>query len=104
MVNSIFDGMNLVAKEAPAVNTRDGVLMLSENTGSHQELWDYVISVNPFDIQQQADAIYRALTMPAEQRREWSEGLKEIIFSRNPGDWVDDQLQDIKAARSRAAR
>ena len=41
MVNSIFDGMNLVAKEAPAVNTRDGVLMLSENTGSHQELWDY---------------------------------------------------------------
>ena len=39
MVNSIFDGMNLVAKEAPAVNTRDGVLMLSENTGSHEELW-----------------------------------------------------------------
>ena len=33
MVNSIFDGMNLVAKEAPAVNTRDGVVMLSENTG-----------------------------------------------------------------------
>jgi trehalose 6-phosphate synthase len=104
MVNSIFDGMNLVAKEAPAVNTRNGVLMLSENTGSHQELWDYVISVNPFDIQQQADAIYRALTMPAERRREWSEGLKEIIFSRNPGDWVDDQLQDIKAAQGRATR
>ncbi len=38
MVNSLFDGMNLVAKEAPAVNTRDGVLMLSENTGSHEEL------------------------------------------------------------------
>ncbi len=69
MVNSIFDGMNLVAKEAPAVNTRDGVLMLSENTGSHQELWDYVISVNPFDIQEQADAIYRALTMAPEQKR-----------------------------------
>jgi len=101
MVNSIFDGMNLVAKEAPAVNTRDGVLMLSENTGSHQELWDYVISVNPFDIQEQADAIYRALTMPAEQRRAWSEGLKEIIFSRNPGDWVDDQLEDIETLRAR---
>ena len=40
MVNSIFDGMNLVAKEAPAVNTRDGVMMLSENTGSHEELGD----------------------------------------------------------------
>jgi trehalose 6-phosphate synthase len=102
MVNSIFDGMNLVAKEAPAVNTRDGVLMLSENTGSHHELFDYVISVNPFDIQEQADAIYRALTMPAEQKRAWSEGLKEIIFSRNPGDWVDDQLHDIEALRQAA--
>jgi len=100
MVNSLFDGMNLVAKEAPAVNTRDGVLMLSENTGSHEELYDYVITVNPFDIQAQADAIYRALTMPAEERRELSEGLKEIIFSRNPGDWVDDQLRDIERLRA----
>ncbi len=96
MVNSLFDGMNLVAKEAPAVNTRDGVLMLSENTGSHEELRDYVISVNPFDIQEQADAIYRALTMAPEQRHAWSEALKEIIFSRNPGDWVDEQLRDIE--------
>ena len=68
MVNSLFDGMNLVAKEAPAVNTRDGVLMLSENTGSHEELGDCTLSVNPFDIQEQADAIYRALTMDAEER------------------------------------
>src|SRR3954471_5471839 len=37
IVNSLFDGMNLVAKEAPAVNTRDGVVMLSENTGAHEE-------------------------------------------------------------------
>ena len=69
MVNSIFDGMNLVAKEAPAVNTRDGVLMLSENTGSHEELADCVLSVNPFDIQEQADAIHRALTMEPEERQ-----------------------------------
>jgi trehalose 6-phosphate synthase len=103
MVNSLFDGMNLVAKEAPAVNTRDGVLMLSENTGSHEELLDYVLSVNPFDIQEQAEAIYRALTMPYEQRHAWAEGLREIIFAHNPGDWVDDQLRDIgelQAAKS----
>jgi trehalose 6-phosphate synthase len=103
MVNSLFDGMNLVAKEAPAVNTRDGVLMLSENTGSHEELYDYVITVNPFDIQAQADAIHRALTMPAEERRQRSEGLKEIIYSRNPGDWVDDQLRDIAELRAQMA-
>jgi trehalose 6-phosphate synthase len=103
MVNSLFDGMNLVAKEAPAVNTRDGVLMLSENTGSHQELIDCVLSVNPFDIQEQADAIYRALTMDPEQKRRWAEGLREIIFSRNPGDWVDDQLRDIEAMQKSVA-
>ncbi len=99
MVNSIFDGMNLVAKEAPAVNKRDGVLMLSENTGSHEELADCVISVNPFDIQEQADAIYRALTMDPEERAVRARHLKEIIFARNPGDWVDDQLADIAALR-----
>ena len=52
--------MNLVAKEAPAVNTRDSVVMLSENTGAHEELGDCALSVNPFDIQEQADRIHRA--------------------------------------------
>ena len=103
MVNAIFDGMNLVAKEAPAVNTRDGVLMLSENTGSHHELADCVLSVNPFDIQEQADTIYRALTMDPEERRVRAERLKEIIFSRNPGDWVDEQLRDIAKLREQVA-
>ncbi len=99
MVNSLFDGMNLVAKEAPAVNIRGGVLMLSENTGSHEELADCVLSVNPFDIQEQADAIYRALTMGPDERRLRAQHLKEIIYSRNPGDWVDDQLRDIAELR-----
>ncbi|MGZ5325251.1 MAG: alpha,alpha-trehalose-phosphate synthase (UDP-forming) [Solirubrobacterales bacterium] len=97
IVNSLFDGMNLVAKEAPAVNTRDGVVMLSENTGAHEELADCTLSVNPFDIQEQADSIHRALTMGAEERRMRAERLKEIIFSRDPGDWVDEQLADIRA-------
>jgi trehalose 6-phosphate synthase len=103
MVNAIFDGMNLVAKEAPAVNTRNGVLMLSENTGSHEELADCVLSVNPFDVQDQADAIYRALTMGPEERRVRATRLKEIIFSRNPGDWVDDQIRDIEGMRAEVA-
>ena len=103
MVNSLFDGMNLVAKEAPAVNTRDGVLMLSENTGSHEELADCALSVNPFDIQEQADAIYRALTMDPEEKRLRAQRLKEIIYSRNPGDWVDEQLADIAELREAVA-
>src|SRR4026207_2460200 len=38
LVNAIYDGLNLVAKEAPLVNERDGVLILSENAGAHAEL------------------------------------------------------------------
>lgn len=99
MVNAIFDGMNLVAKEAPVINVRDGVLMLSENTGSHEELKEFALTVNPFDIQDQADAIYRALTMSPEERRERADGLKRIIHSRTPADWIEDQLADIDLAR-----
>jgi trehalose 6-phosphate synthase len=100
IVNSLFDGMNLVAKEAPAVNTRDGVVMLSENTGAHEELGDCTLSVNPFDIQEQADTIHRALTMEPEEKKLRADRLREVITSRDPGDWVDEQLADISAKRA----
>jgi trehalose 6-phosphate synthase len=99
MVNSIFDGMNLVAKEAPAVNTRDGVVMLSENTGSHEELGDCTLTVNPFDIQEQADTIHRALTMNPEERALRAGRLREIVRERDPGVWISEQLDDIRAKR-----
>jgi trehalose 6-phosphate synthase len=99
MVNAMFDGMNLIAKEGPLVNERHGVSLLSENTGAHEELQEFALSVNPFDVQEQADAIHTALTMKAEERARRSEGLKRIVTSRDPGDWVDDQLADIEAKR-----
>jgi trehalose 6-phosphate synthase len=100
IVNALFDGMNLVAKEAPVVNTRDGVVMLSENTGSHEELGDCTLTVNPFDIQEQADTIYRALTMDAEEKSLRARRLREIVEGRDPGLWVDEQLADIRLKRS----
>jgi trehalose 6-phosphate synthase len=100
MVNSIFDGMNLVAKEAPAINTRNGVIMLSENTGSHEELGDCTLTVNPFDIQEQADTIHRALTMSADEREVRATRLREIVRERDPGVWISEQLADIDAKRS----
>ncbi len=99
MVNAMFDGMNLIAKEGPLVNERNGVSLLSENTGAHEELADFALSVNPFDVQEQADAIHRALTMSAEERSWRAQGLKRIVTARDPGDWVDDQLADIQAKR-----
>jgi len=97
MVNAMFDGMNLVAKEGPLVNERDGVSLLSENTGAHEELGEFSLSVNPFDVQELADAIHAALTMVPEERARRARGLKEIITQRDPGDWIDDQIADIRA-------
>ncbi len=97
LVNAMFDGMNLVAKEGPLVNERDGVSILSENTGAHEELGEFAISVNPFDLQELADSIHAALTMAPEERARRARGLQEIVTSRDPGDWIDDQLADIKA-------
>ena len=97
MVNAMFDGMNLVAKEGPLVNARDGVSILSENTGAHEELGEFALSVNPFDVQELADAIFAALTMSAEGRARRAAGLKQIVTSRDPGDWIDEQIADIKA-------
>src|SRR5437763_12960394 len=72
LVNAMFDGMNLVAKEGPAVNERNGVSILSENTGAHEELGEHALSVNPFDIQELADSIHAALTMAEDEReRRW---------------------------------
>jgi trehalose 6-phosphate synthase len=97
IVNAMFDGMNLVAKEGPLVNERQGVSILSENTGAHEELGEWALSVNPFDIQETADSIHAALTMPEPERRRRSEGLKAAVTARDPGDWIDDQLADIRA-------
>jgi len=97
LVNAMFDGMNLVAKEGPIVNEREGVSILSENTGAHEELGEYALSVNPFDIQELADSIHAALTMEYSERARRARGLIEIVTSRDPGDWIDEQLNDIRA-------
>ena len=76
LVNAMFDGMNLVAKEGPLVNERNGVSILSENTGAHEELGEYALSVNPFDIQELADSIHAALTMSDAERARRADGLQ----------------------------
>jgi trehalose 6-phosphate synthase len=100
IVNAMFDGMNLVAKEGPMVNERGGVSILSENTGAHEELGEFALSVNPFDIQELADSIHAALTMSPEERARRHEGLRAIVTARDPGDWIDDQLRDIGEKRA----
>jgi trehalose 6-phosphate synthase len=95
LVNSIYDGMNLVAKEGVLVNERDGVLVLSENTGVHDELGAFALAVNPFDITDQADKLYAALTMPAEERRARREQCVAVVRENDLSKWLDRQLADI---------
>ena len=99
MVNAIYDGMNLVAKEGPLINERDGVMILSENTGAREELGSFALSVNPFDIENQADAIYEALTMPGDERRERLDHIKSIVRENDIGKMASAQQTDIAAKR-----
>src|SRR3954452_3502203 len=99
LVNAIFDGMNLIAKEAPLLNQRDGVLILSENAGAFEELAEWAICVNPFDIQQQADAIYQALTMHSQERKTRIEGIRQHVQAHDIARWIDTQLDDLAALR-----
>ena len=101
LVNAIFDGMNLVAKEAPLVNARGGVLILSENAGAHAELGPWAITVNPFDVAGQADAIHQALTMAEEERHRRLESIRRHVREHDIARWIRLQLDDLDAARGR---
>lgn len=95
MVNAVFDGMNLVAKEAPIVNVRDGVVILSENTGAHEEIGSFCLTVNPFDIEAQANALFEALTMDEAQRRHRADQIRQVVNENDVAKWLDAQRQDI---------
>jgi len=95
LVNSIADGMNLVAKEGPIVNRRDGVLVLSERTGARQQLEPGALVISPCDIYATAEALHQALTMPAEQRRERASRLRWMVEREDIADWLCRQLQAI---------
>ena len=101
LVNAVRDGMNLVAKEAAVINEKNGVLVLSENAGAHEELGEHALSVNPYDIDEQADAIHTALTMPEEERERRARALRETVHSNTIEDWVEAQMEDIEAYRER---
>jgi trehalose 6-phosphate synthase len=100
LVNAIFDGLNLIAKEAPLVNERDGVLILSENAGAHEELGDWVLSVNPFDISGQANAIHTALELSAAERRSRLEAIRRHVREHDLGAWIAAQLDDFDRSAS----
>lgn len=96
LVNSITDGMNLVAKEGPIVNTRNGVLVLSETTGASHQLEQGAMIVSPCDVYATAEALHQALVMSSEERETRGKRLQRLIEESDINDWFYNQIKVIK--------
>jgi trehalose 6-phosphate synthase len=95
LVNAVSDGLNLVAKEAPLVNHRDGAVVLSRNAGAYEELAPWVVAVDPFDVAGQAEALHEALSLSEEERRSRAESIRAHVREHDLTDWLDLQLADL---------
>lgn len=88
VVSSLHDGMNLVAKEF--VSSRvddDGVLILSQFTGAARELTDAVL-INPFAVEELAEAMHLALSMPLEERTQRMRRMREVVAENDVYHWA----------------
>jgi trehalose 6-phosphate synthase len=92
LVNPIRDGMNLVAKEVPVVSDAGCALVLSREAGAWAELAEDAIGVNPYDVLGTAEALHRALSMPADERTERTKRLAAAATALSPQQWFLDQL------------
>jgi trehalose 6-phosphate synthase len=99
LVNPVLDGLNLVAKEGMLLNEQDGVLVLSEHAGAHAELGALCLSVHPFDIEAQAEALWHAITMERAERRARRDACVQVIRANDIRKWLQQQLADITALR-----
>ena len=96
LVNPVADGMNLVAKEGPVLNTRNGVLVLSTAAGAYADLGCGALGVDPYDVEATATALYEAVTMPAVERRERADRLRRAIRGKDLKAWFQALLNDIE--------
>jgi trehalose 6-phosphate synthase len=94
-VNPLIDGMNLVSKEGPLVNERDGVLVLSETAGSAEQLGALSLNVAPTDLEGTVRALHAALSMPPDERRNRAEALKKMIDEEDISFWLESQFRDL---------
>lgn len=93
LVTPLRDGMNLVGKEYASCNVdEDGVLILSEFAGAADELEEYSLMVNPYDIEEVADALRRALSLHSSTRKKMMSGLREVVKKNNIYLWADKFL------------
>ncbi len=101
MVTSLHDGMNLVSKEFVAARDDErGALVLSQFTGAAHELYEALI-VNPYDVDQTAEALCRALTMPVYEQQERMRSMRALVRDFNVYRWAGRMLLDAARVRQR---
>ena len=101
LVNSLHDGMNLVAKEFVAArDDEDGVLILSTFAGASRELPEALL-INPFDVSETADAIETAMRMSREERRGRMKLMRRTVKENNVYRWAGRLLMDLAKIRQR---
>lgn len=95
LVNPVADGMNLVSKEGPTLNTSNGVLVLSHQAGSAPQLKGGALMVDALDVDGTARTLHRALTMKREGRRMRLRQLQRAIEAENLEHWFFRQMKDL---------
>ena len=101
VVNSLHDGMNLVAKEfVSARDDEEGVLVLSTFAGASRELPEALL-VNPFDVAETAAAMKTAMQMPRAERRIRMKAMRRTVKENNVYRWAGRMLMDAAQVRQR---
>tara|TARA_B100000900_G_scaffold405462_1_gene415102 strand:- start:621 stop:2825 length:2205 start_codon:yes stop_codon:yes gene_type:complete len=96
MITPVRDGMNLVAKEFVATRVKgDGVLILSEMAGASKELYESVL-VNPFDLNQMADALLIAIQMPTEEQQKRNQSMQKRLSRYSVEHWANEFMKALK--------
>jgi trehalose 6-phosphate synthase len=101
VVNPVWDGMNLVAKEGPAISRHDLVLILSRNAGAADDLGPGALLVNPFDTAELAETIAAALELPPDERAKRAALLRDGATALPPQEWFAAQRDDLAALKGR---
>jgi trehalose 6-phosphate synthase len=97
LVNPVADGMNLVAKEGPMVNEKNGVVILSERAGAYQQMGKNSLVIAPVDVSATAEALHCALIMSVEERRRKADALRADIEREDIHLWLCWQLDVLQA-------
>ena len=100
LVNAVMDGLNLVSKEAPIVNERAGVVVLSVNAGAFEELGAWVVPVDPLDLDATVDALEDALALPEDERRASQAAIRARVRAHDLEAWSAAQMADLDRASS----